>query len=72
MLQNPAPAVTMEFQGGESLLRFDLVKEGVLYSKEQNKNIGKQIEYVISYKPDITDRRIFSFLRRTRRADQLP
>jgi uncharacterized protein len=47
MLQNPAPAVTMEFQGGESLLRFDLVKEGVLYSKEQNKNIGKQIEYVI-------------------------
>jgi len=47
MLHNPAPAVTMEFQGGESLLRFDLVKEGVLYSKEQNKTIGKQITYVI-------------------------
>lgn len=47
MLQNPAPSVTMEFQGGESLLRFDLVKEGVLYSKERNKTIGKQISYVI-------------------------
>ena len=47
MLQNPAQAVTMEFQGGEPLLRFDLVREGVLYSTEKNKTIGKQISYVI-------------------------
>lgn len=47
MLQNPAPSVTMEFQGGEPLLRFDLVKEGVLYATERNKAIGKQISYVI-------------------------
>lgn len=47
MLHNPSPSVTMEFQGGESMLRFDLVKEGVLYAEERNKIIGKQITYVI-------------------------
>ena len=47
MLHNPSPSVTMEFQGGESMLRFDLVKEGVLYANESNKTIGKKITYVI-------------------------
>lgn len=45
MLENPAPVVTMEFQGGESLLNFQLVKEAVLYAKKCNQQ--KQIEYVI-------------------------
>jgi len=47
MLGNPAPMVTMEFQGGEPLLRFDLIKEGVLYTKERNKAVGKSITFVI-------------------------
>jgi len=47
MLLNPAPAVTMEFQGGEPLLRFDLIKEGILYAIERNQMVGKTITYVI-------------------------
>lgn len=47
MMKNPSPIVTMEFQGGEPLLRFDLVKEGVLYAKECNKRVGKNITFVI-------------------------
>jgi His-Xaa-Ser system radical SAM maturase HxsB len=47
MLANPARTVTMEFQGGEPLLNFDLLKEAVRYAKERNANIGKHIEYVI-------------------------
>ncbi len=47
MLENPAPAVTMELQGGESLLNFPLVKEAVLYAKQRNQQRQKQIEYVI-------------------------
>jgi His-Xaa-Ser system radical SAM maturase HxsB len=46
MLGNPAKAVTMEFQGGEALLNFDLLKEALLYTKAQNATIGKHIEYV--------------------------
>ena len=47
MLAGPAPAVTMEFQGGEPLLNFDLIAEAVRYSKERNVSVGKHIEYVI-------------------------
>lgn len=47
MLAGPAPAVTMEFQGGEPLLNFDLLREGVRYAKERNASIGKRIDYVV-------------------------
>jgi His-Xaa-Ser system radical SAM maturase HxsB len=46
MLQVPALAVTCEFQGGESLLNFPLVKEIVEYAKLKNAAIGKQITFV--------------------------
>lgn len=47
MLSGPAPALTMEFQGGEPLLNFELLQEGVRYAKERNASIGKRIDYVI-------------------------
>ena len=47
MLAGPAQAVTMEFQGGEPLLNFALLQEGVRYAKERNASIGKRIDYVI-------------------------
>ena len=47
MLQSPAKAVTMEFQGGEPLLNFELIQKAVIYSKEQNESIGKYIKYVV-------------------------
>lgn len=45
MLRSPSPAITMEFQGGEPLLNFELLKEAVRYAKEHNP--GKHIEYVV-------------------------
>jgi uncharacterized protein len=47
MLATPARSVTMEFQGGESLLAFDVVQEAVTYSQERNLLYGKDITYVI-------------------------
>ncbi len=47
MLASPSPHITMEFQGGEPLLRFDLVKEAVRYSKECNASAGKRIDMVV-------------------------
>jgi len=47
MLATPSPQITMEFQGGEPLINFDLVREGVRLSKELNRTIGKDIDYVI-------------------------
>jgi His-Xaa-Ser system radical SAM maturase HxsB len=47
MLSTPSRRITMEFQGGESLIRFDILKEAVKRTKELNENIGKEISYVI-------------------------
>ena len=47
MLQAPSKSVTMEFQGGESLLAIEQVKKAVLLTKEKNKAYNKNITYVI-------------------------
>ena len=46
-MQSPSPSLTFEFQGGEPLLNFDLVKEMIRYSKELNVQYRKNLEYTI-------------------------
>ncbi|HZP39423.1 MAG TPA: His-Xaa-Ser system radical SAM maturase HxsB [Methylomirabilota bacterium] len=48
MLKTPAEAITMEFQGGEPLLNFQLIKFMVEYSEARNQDLGKQIDRVIT------------------------
>lgn len=48
MMQAPSESLTVEFQGGETLLAFDIVKEVVLYSKELNETAGKELEFVLA------------------------
>ncbi len=47
MLQSPARSVTMEFQGGEPLLSFELLQNAILYAKEKGAVVGKKINYVV-------------------------
>ena len=47
MLQSPSRSVTMEFQGGEPLLNFELLQKAILYAKEKNVSVGKNINYVV-------------------------
>ena len=47
MLASPAPRITMEFQGGEPLVNFKLVKEAIERTEELNQTIGKKISYVV-------------------------
>ena len=47
MLSSPSPRVTMEFQGGEPLVNFDLVREGVRIAQDLNRTVQKHIDYVI-------------------------
>ena len=46
MFKSPAHYIKVEFQGGESLLNFDLIRHVVLESKR--KNDGRNLEYVIA------------------------
>jgi sulfatase maturation enzyme AslB (radical SAM superfamily) len=48
MLNTPARAITMEFQGGEPLLNFPLIKFMVEYSEARNRDLGKNIDRVIT------------------------
>jgi len=45
ILQSPSEPITIEFQGGEPLLNFDIVKFVVKYAKE--KNPGKNLNFTI-------------------------
>jgi His-Xaa-Ser system radical SAM maturase HxsB len=47
MLSSPEENLTMEFQGGESLLAFDRIKEAISYTKSKAEVFGKKINYVI-------------------------
>lgn len=47
MLSSPSPIITMEFQGGEPLLAFDLVKWMIKSAAEGAPAVGKTVNFVI-------------------------
>ena len=47
VMRSPAPAITIEFQGGEPLLNFDLIQYIVESILEHNKTFKKTIDFVI-------------------------
>lgn len=48
MLDSPSPHVTMELQGGEPLLAFDLIREIVPCAKIKAKERGKELSIVVT------------------------
>lgn len=47
MLSSPEQNLTMEFQGGESLLAFDQIKKAIFYTNNRADKLGKKMTYVI-------------------------
>ncbi|MFN6555307.1 His-Xaa-Ser system radical SAM maturase HxsB [Mycolicibacterium septicum] len=47
-LSAPAPLIKIEFQGGEPLLNFELIRWIVLAAKERAVPLGKQLQFVIA------------------------
>jgi uncharacterized protein len=47
IFQSPSKVITIEFQGGEPLLNFEVVREIVTYAKEKNKAAGKELSFSI-------------------------
>jgi len=48
VFRSPSPTIKIEFQGGESLLNFPMVRYVVERATEINKKIGKSLEFVIA------------------------
>jgi His-Xaa-Ser system radical SAM maturase HxsB len=47
MMDSPAPAVTLEFQGGEPLLAFDLIQYIIPRAKKLARQLGKDLDIVV-------------------------
>ncbi len=48
VFRSPSPAIKIEFQGGESLLNFELIKFIVLQALELNAFAGRDLQFVIA------------------------
>ena len=47
IFQSPSNDIKIEYQGGEPLLNWDIVRESILYAKFVNKLAGKNLSFVI-------------------------
>lgn len=63
MLRSPAPSITMEFQGGEPLLNFPLIRFMVEYSEARNKDVRKHIDRVITTNLSQATREVLEYCR---------
>lgn len=61
-LSTTNPFVTMEFQGGEPLVNFPVVKRIIEYATERNKELGKQLEFTMVSNFALLDEEKLKFL----------
>jgi len=64
IFQSPSEAITIEFQGGDPLIRFDIVKYIVKYAKELNKKFKKNLKFSIVTNLILMDDKKFDFLKK--------
>ncbi|HEY3493390.1 MAG TPA: His-Xaa-Ser system radical SAM maturase HxsB, partial [Polyangiaceae bacterium] len=62
VLASSNPDVTIEFQGGEPLVNFPVVKHVIEYALEKNKSIGKTLEFTMVSNLSQMDEEKLSFL----------
>lgn len=63
VFRSPAKAIKIEFQGGEPLLNFELIKFIVNEAKHRNVAFGKEIQFVVATNLAFLDDEILGFLR---------
>jgi uncharacterized protein len=61
--RSPAPAMKIEFQGGEPLLNFDLIRLIVHEAKNHNEQAGKDLAFVIATNLALLDDEVIEFCR---------
>jgi len=61
IFQTPSPSITIEFQGGEPLLKFDLIKYIIAYSKNVNKRYKKNVAFSVVTNLTLMDEEKFNY-----------
>lgn len=62
IFQSPSPAITIEFQGGEPLLRFDIVKYIVEYAEKKNLELKKNMQFSLVTNLTLMNEDILNFV----------
>ena len=60
--QSTNPSVTIEFQGGEPLVNFPVVKHIIEYAREKNKAAGKRLEFTMVSNLSLMDEEKLAYL----------
>lgn len=61
IFRSPSPAIKIEFQGGEPLLNFGIIKEIVKYAKEVNRKKRRHLSFVICTNLTLVDEEVVAF-----------
>ncbi len=64
IFKSPSPVIKIEFQGGESLLNWDVVKEIVLYAEVVNRFAKRDLEFVLCTNLTLVTPEILSFYKK--------
>ena len=64
IFKSPSSNIKIEFQGGEPILNYSIVKYIVKYAKKLNKKYKKQLEFVICTNLTLSDKAIFRFFKK--------
>ncbi|HEY1691408.1 MAG TPA: His-Xaa-Ser system radical SAM maturase HxsB [Polyangiaceae bacterium] len=62
VFQSTNPSVTIEFQGGEPLVAFDVVKHVIDVAREKNKTAGKRLEFTMVSNLSLMDEEKLAYL----------
>jgi uncharacterized protein len=62
LFTSKSPEVQLRFWGGEPLLRWDFIKEGIYYGKKQSRKLGKTIKFMITTNGLLLDKSKLDFL----------
>jgi len=63
IFHSPSPTIKIEFQGGEPILNWRIVKKTVEYAQSLNRHIHKNLEFVLCTNLTLIDESILKFLR---------
>ena len=66
VFRSPSPAIKIEFQGGEPILNWRIVREIVEYAQSLNRHIKKDLEFVLCTNLTLIDESILRFLKNHR------
>ncbi|MBX5302458.1 His-Xaa-Ser system radical SAM maturase HxsB [Rhizobium sp. NLR12b] len=63
IFRSPSPAIKIEFQGGEPLLNFDLIRYVVVRAEQMNLSAGRNLQFVITTNLAVVNDDILEFCR---------